>query len=128
MSNEPKPPMAFNKSEGIRAEVQQIDWGSHSVFVTYPNPDGGMRIGDFWDFSECEILPFVCPDKNGDKVFAGDKVTYQLPNWKNKSRRCHVTEFRPPFYGYGLTADDDSDYTAEGFYPSEIELIKEDDE
>ena len=74
MSNEPKPPMAFNKSEGIRAKVEQIDWGSNSVFVTYPNPDGGMRIGDFWQFDECEIFPFVRLDKNGDKVYAGDRV------------------------------------------------------
>ena len=74
MSNEPKPPMAFNKSEGIRAKVEQIDWGSRTVFVTYPNPDGGVRIGDFWDFSVCEILPFVCLDKSEDKVFAGDNI------------------------------------------------------
>ena len=61
-------------------------------------------------------------------MFAGDQVTYKLPNWKDKYKQCYVTELRPPFYGYGLTADDDSDFTAEGFYPSEIELIKEDNE
>ena len=71
---------------------------------------------------------FVCLDKHGAKVYAGDKVKYKFPNWKNKFKQCYVTELRPPFYGYGLTADDDSDFTAEGFYPSEIELIKEDKE
>lgn len=74
MSEELKAPRARQKTENITAEVSQIDWESRHVFVTYPNPDGGVRIGDFWSFDDCEIFPFIRLDKNGDKVFAGDKV------------------------------------------------------
>lgn len=70
---------------------------------------------------------YICPDMHGKPVYAGDKVNYKFPNWKNKFKQCYVTEFRPPFYGYGLTADDDTDFTAEGFYSHEIELIQEND-
>lgn len=93
MSNELMPPMAFNKEEGIRAVVEQIDWGSNSVFVTYPNPDGGVRIGDFWDFGECEISPFVCPDKNGDKVYGGSKVK-RVPYTGDPNPHPYQTEGR----------------------------------
>ena len=121
MSNELLPPMAFNKSEGIRAEVKQIDWASHSVFVTYPHPDGGMRIGDFWDFSECEIFPFVCLDKNGDKVFAGDEVWLQfVPDYPHQIRAKVTADMA---HGAVLTAGEDAwDWRR----VPQIELIKED--
>lgn len=68
---------------------------------------------------------FVCLDKNGKKVYAGDEVWYALPSG-NRYRgrmRCYVTEFRIPQHGYGLVGD--NDFTIEMFYPSDIELIAE---
>jgi len=56
MSNELVPPRAYHKTEKITAKVSQIDWESKHVFVTYPNPDGGIRIGDFWSFDEIELI------------------------------------------------------------------------
>ncbi len=72
MSNEP--PRAFNKKENITAEVIIIDWHTESVCVGYRDHEGEVVAGVFWDFDECEIIPYVCPDKNGDKVFAGDRA------------------------------------------------------
>ena len=72
-----------------------------------------------------KVAQLVCLDKNENPVYAGDKVKYKLPNWKNKFKDCYVTEFRPPFYGYGLTDDDDFDFGRGDFLSSEIELVKE---
>ncbi len=72
---------------------------------------------------------FVCLDKNGKKVFAGDKVKYTPQGQARQhmeSYRCNVTEFRAPCYGYGLCGE--NDFTCCSFYSSEIELIESDGE
>ena len=70
---------------------------------------------------------FVCPDKNGDKVFVGDKAKYTPPGQLKRHIRsinAVVAEQRPPWWGYGLVGD--NDWHCDTFYSHEIELIKED--
>ena len=90
-------------------------------------------IGTGWKNSLAEAIAawnrrYVCPDKNGKPVYAGDEVKY-TPRGQAKSHiqsyRCCVTEFRPPSYGYGIVGD--NDFICDTFYPDEIELIQESD-
>lgn len=110
MENRPKPPIAINKASKVRAEVRQIDWGSHSVFVTFPNPDGDIDIGDFWDFDECDIFPAVCYDKNKNPVYAGDKA---------KAGDCEGTVDR-----VGGICIESEDGHLHHVWPAEIELTE----
>ena len=69
---------------------------------------------------------FVRLDKNGDSVFAGDKVKYTPPGQLKRHIRsinAVVAEQRPPWRGYGLVGD--NDWYCDTFYSHEIELIKE---
>ncbi len=69
---------------------------------------------------------FVCLDKNGDKVLAGDVIRYTPRGQAGKKHRwckCEIMELRPPRYGYGLVGD--NDFETRMFYREEIELIKE---
>ena len=69
---------------------------------------------------------FVCLDKNGDKVYAGDEVKYTPPGQIQRFARscvCSIAEQKPPRYGYGIVGD--NDFFSDTFYPEDIELIKE---
>lgn len=79
MSDKLLPPRAFNKKQKITATVEQIDWQSRHVFVTFVNSNGDKE-GDFWAFNECDIHWFICLDKNGGKVYAGEWCNYLSDN------------------------------------------------
>jgi len=70
---------------------------------------------------------YLCPDKHGKPVYAGDEVDLVAGDRFEKCHRgCIVTPLRNPRYGYGLVAkSEDSDFTTHTFYPHEIELVAE---
>ncbi len=72
------------------------------------------------------VVQLVCPDKNGKPVFAGNEVDLVAGDrFERCHRGCIVTPLRKPRHGYGLVAKrEDSDFTTDTFYPSEIELIE----
>ncbi len=104
------------------------DGQEHGIIPDYSfsRSDNGEAM-DFW-YARVEpesVTQLVCPDKNGKPVYAGDDVKY-TPRGQAKrhvqSYQCHVTEFRPPSYGYGLCGK--NDFICDAFWPDEIELIE----
>lgn len=77
---------------------------------------GGVMMGT----SEQWNRRYVCPDKNGKAVFAGNDVRLQLRG--EEFIVCRVVEQKQPFHGYGLVSD--NDYWTDTFHSSAIELIE----
>jgi len=91
--------------------------------LTKPYPTEGEAIAA-WN------RRFVCHDKYGKPVYAGNEVDLVAGDrFERCHRGCIVTSLRDPRHGYGLVAkSQDSDFTTHTFYPYEIELIESESE
>lgn len=88
------------------------------------------------DTDELKRLPYVCDDKNGEKVFAGDKVkrvtAEGCPQKSRKDGRIGTIVWHHGFLQWSLKVGSENSYNLENLadseiFEAEIELLKEQD-
>ena len=105
------------------------DWGDCSKKVKHMgvqfSEDGLKWLDLFGDLTYDAIHPYVCLDKNGDKVFSGDKVIYRSPDLDELCEDEENEELEASVAGGFLIYDVEGTDFVEASKFGDIELIKD---